>query len=763
MNKTVWCLATVLALALIAAPILVEAQRGGGKGKGKGGAPNGGNGNSKWGKNAGKQSFPSLKIEDVKPDGAFEVVNLLPTAKEQPRIGVTEDKAYRLVSYEPSTRVLKFAVVDLITGLVKANDVKLPTDAPDLPDNPRMSFDGGANAVVSDQAATLFVDPFKGKVKVAAGYDSAVARASAKPATEKKDWRNREKSGALAAEAYRVHGGPAGRYALSVLVKYDKDAKKYTGSGATLHFADEKSVNLSWDHAQYGVPPRDRDAVCAVTDNEIIVLVVRPRTPGGFNAAHELTCLVFDRKGNLKEAQTSPKSWSGNNANRFCIEPAGVFFVAHSEDTLYSHIHTRGTWEVGYKCDYFDACYGFAPEGGIGVFAENKSPQRAAVKGIKLATGEALWETSITHAEATGDGDDEPFTSVAPGASVIAAQWGIFQGVTSDTPTWLYKAQAVDFEPICMSYDNDGKMVAVLALDRVFVLDAKSREEIHSIPFEAALPANTLGEFVAFDSKGKKLMACARGKGVWLIDLATNTIEKSLPAIDGTWARPMPDFSGVVFSQGKDKGGNVMLQKLEGGEPERIYRCEYKDAMAVCYWINDKGDEFLIAEREIGEGRLFLVNAKGDVEIAYNVAEADPMYVGDTAVTGFVTKRKQAVLISEINKWSYTGINCTVIGPGSEGEAIETSFSAVFKSEELPGRSTYGATAASPFFGGLFAGDERNCKFACPAGALDVDIGKGTITLYAWSREPRGLAAISPKGKEFFVAGSAGLTTYKMK
>ena len=758
MNKTVWCLATAFALALIVVPIGIHAQRGGGKGKGGGKAPGGQN--NKWGKNAGKQTFPPLKIEDVKAEGAFEVVNLLPTAKEQPHIGVTADKAYRLVGYFPETRSLKFAIVDLIAGTVSANDVKLPTDGPNLPEDPRMASDCGEYAVISDQAATLFVDPFKGKVKVAAVYDSAVAKEAAPPP---KKGRDRGKGGALPSEDYRVHGGPGGKHALSVLVKYDKDSKTYTGNGATLHFADEKSISLAWDHGQYGVPPKDRDAVCAVTDDEIVVLVVKPRSAGAFNAAHDLSCLVFDRKGGFKAAETSPKPWSGNNANRFCISPDGGYVVGQTEDTLFSFVHKRGSWEPGYKCDYFDACCGFAPEGGVGVFLENKTPQRAAVKGIKLATGETLWETSVTHDEATGDRDEEPFTSVGPNATVVAAKWGIFQGATSEEPTWLYKAAAVDFEPLCMSYDDKGKMVAVLALDRIFVLDAKSREEIHNIPFENALAAGTLGEFVAFDSKGKKVMACARNKGVWLIDLASNTIEKTLPAVPGTWARVMPDFSGVVYSQNKADGGNVMLQKIEGGEPERIYRCEYKDAQAVCYWINDKGDEFLVAEREVGEGRLFLVNDEGEVEVAYNVADVDPMYVGDTAVTGFVTKRKQAVLISEINKWSYTGINCTVVSPSADGDPIETTFSYVFKSEELPGRSTYGQTAASPFFGGLYAGDERNCKFACPAGALDVNIGKSEITLHAWSRAPSGLAAINPKGKEFFVAGSTGLTTYKIK
>jgi hypothetical protein len=755
MNKTVWIVATALALALIAVPIGIHAQRGPGKGK----AP--GAGKNPWGKNAGKQNFPQLQVEDVKPDGAFEVVNLLPTAKEQPRIGTTDDISFRLAGYAASSRSLKFAVLDLKNGTVDARDYRLPADAPDLPADPRMSFDGGEYAVVSDQAAVIFIEPVKGKVKVAAGYDSSVPREVREDS--KPSWRNRDRGGSIPAAQYRTHSGPGGRFALSVLVKYDKDKKQYTGSGATLHFMNEKSITLDWDHARYGVPPKDREAVCAVTDSEIVVLVVKPRSPGAFSSAHDLTFLLFDRKGTFKEAQTSPKPWAGTTVNRAAIEPGGEFFVGQTEETMYAHVHTRGTWEVGYKCDYYDACAGFAPEGGIGVFYENKTPQRAAVKAVKLATGEALWETTITHEEARGDGDDEPITSIGPGARVVAAQWGIFAGRNSETPEWLYKTNAVDFEPLCLSYDTGGKMVAVLALDRVFVIDAKSREEVYSVPFENALPAGTLGEFVTFDSKARKVMACARGQGVWVIDLATAAIETTLPAIPGTWARAMPDFSGVVYSQPKEAGGNVMLQLIDGSEPARIYRCEYKDAQAVCFWISDKGDEFLVAEREVGVGRLFLVNQKGEVKIKYNVEEADPMYVGDTAVTGFVTRRKQAVLISEINRWSYTGINCTVISAAAEGEPIESNFSYVFKSEDLPGRSTYGTTAASPFFGGLHFGDERNCKFACPAGVLDVDVAKGGIKLYAWSRQPKGLAAINPKGKEFFVAGSSGLTTYRIK
>ncbi|MCA8936403.1 MAG: hypothetical protein KDB68_09350, partial [Planctomycetes bacterium] len=722
----------------------------------------GGNANKPWGKNAQNQKLPPLKIEDLKADGEYDVLNLLPTQSEQPRIGVTADKAYRLVSYDVQANTLKFATLDLISGTLGSTTVKLPTDVPSLGDEPRVAFDGGDYCVISNQAATLFVEPFKGKVKVAAGIDPAIAEEAPEPADNKKRGKDKGKS-SEPAEVYRVHGGPGGKFALSVLVKYDKDSKKYTGEGATLHFADEKSITLNWDHDKYGIPPKNRDAVCAVNDNEIVVLVTKPRTPGAFSSACSLSTLVFDKKGSLKEAQTDPQPYAGNNAPRFTLSPDGTYFVAHPEDGMHPYVIHRGTWERGYKTDYYDACVGFAPEGKIGVFLENKTPERASLKAIELATGKELWATSVTHEEAGGENDKEPFTSIGPGATVVAAKFGIIQGVTSDEPTWLYRAKAVDFEPLCMSYDDSGKKVAVLALDRIFVLDAKSREEINSIPFESALPSGTLGEFVTFDSKGKKILACARNKGVWLVDLATDTIEKNLPMIPGTWARAMPDFSGVLYSQPKDEGGNVMLQKLDGGEPTRIYRCEYKDTLAVCFWISEKGDQFLISEREVGEGRLFLVNEKGEKEITYNVADADIMFVGDNAVTGFVTKRKQAVLINEVNKWGYTGINCTVIGPDDSGEAIETSFSAVFKTEELPGRSTYGQTAASPFFGGLYAGDERNCKFACPAGVLDVDVGKNAITLYAWSRSPSGLAAVNPKGKEFFVAGGAGLKIYKVK
>ncbi|MCA8915431.1 MAG: hypothetical protein KDB90_08460 [Planctomycetes bacterium] len=778
MRKSFWMVAAVVMAALFALPVMLEAQRGTGKGGNKGGykgpnnngkgngGNNGANKNSPWGKGAAKQNnLPSLQIEDVKPDGAYEVYNLLPTSTDQPMIGVTADKAYRLVGYTKETRNLKFVTLDMITGALGTKEVKLPTDAPDISERPRMAADGGQFCVVSEQAATIFVDPFKGKVKVACGYDSAVPVGPA-PAPKEKWGRGKDKDkGGVPAEEYQVHGGADGRYALSVLVKYDKDSKQYTGSGATVHFEGDRSVTLNWDHATYGVPPKDRDAVCAVTDDEIVVLTTLPKTPGAFSSGHKLFTLVFDRKGgSLKEAQTDAEhTWHGGNSVRFTLSPDGKYLVAHREDGMYEHLIKRGSFEQVYKCTYINPCVGFTPDGSVGVFLESNTPQLARIKAIKLETLETIWETNITHKQAAGDGNDRMFTSVGPGATAVAALYGIIRGETADSASWLYRAEAVDFEPIAMSYDEGGKYVAVLALDRVFVLEAKSREEVNSIPFEAALPAGTLGEFIRFDAKAKKLMACARNKGVWIIDLATNTIEKTLPPVPGTWARAMPDFSGVLYSQSKDEGGNVMVQKLDGSEPERIYRCEYKDSMAVCYWISDKCDEFLIAERDIGEGRLFLVDEKGEVEISYDVADVDPTYVGDTAITGFVTKKKQAVLINEFSKWSYTGINCTVISPSQDGDSVETSFSVVFKSEDLPGRSTYGATAASPFFGGLFAGDERNCKFACPAGVLDIDVGKNTFKLYAWSRSPKGLTALNPKGKEFFVAGSAGLTTYKVK
>jgi hypothetical protein len=313
-----------------------------------------------------------------------------------------------------------------------------------------------------------------------------------------------------------------------------------------------------------------------------------------------------------------------------------------------------------------------------------------------------------------------------------------------------------------MAYDSNGRNVAALALDRVFVIDARSREETHSISFEKQLPNGSLGEFVAFDSKSQKILACVRNQGAWLIDLGTQKIETKLPSIPGTWARPLPDLSGIIYTAPKDQGGNVMLQKMDGSEPTRLYRCEYKDTLAICLWVHEKGNEFLITERDVGEGKLFLINEKGDKTVEYGVSEVDTTYTGDKCITAFVSKSKQAVLINEVNQWGYTGINCSVINPTGT-EPVDSLMTGVFKTEELPGKSTYGLTSASPFFGAQHWGNEKVCRFACPAGVLEADIGKGQFTLYAWSRKPSGIAAINPKGREFFVAGSVGLTTYKLK
>ena len=189
MRNSMWLAGAVVLAALFALPALIEAQRGPGKGKNGGGNSGGnngkGNGNSPWGKNAPKQnSFPPLVIEDVKPDGVYEVYNLLPTNSDQPRLGVTADKAYRLIGYTKETRSLKFVTLDMISGAVGTKDVKLPTDTPDISESPTMSADGGQYCVISEQAATIFVDPFKGKAKVATGFDSSVP-VNALPVPEK--------------------------------------------------------------------------------------------------------------------------------------------------------------------------------------------------------------------------------------------------------------------------------------------------------------------------------------------------------------------------------------------------------------------------------------------------------------------------------------------------------------------------------------------------------------------------------------------------
>jgi hypothetical protein len=97
------------------------------------------------------------------------------------------------------------------------------------------------------------------------------------------------------------------------------------------------------------------------------------------------------------------------------------------------------------------------------------------------------------------------------------------------------------------------------------------------------------------------------------------------------------------------------------------------------------------------------------------------------------------------------------------GDAISRNFSAVFKTEDLSGMSTYGKSAAAPYFAAPYWGDETNAAFACPAGVLSVSIAKNSMKLHAWSRKPTGLPAVSPRQKEFFVAGNEGLTSFKFK
>lgn len=754
MSRTKWIFfVACMLLSIIAAGSHNLAQQGKGKGRGPGPQP--------WRKGGkGDARLPQLQIEDLKPEGVYEVVNLLPRPGDQPRIGLTDKIAYRLTSYEPEAHTLKFAIVDLNTGILNSKEIRLPSDCPKFQGMPRMATDGGSHAVISQQAATVFVDVEGGRVRVAAGFDSKIALPSAAvPRRERpREWeRHREP---LPTSGYRVHGGAGGAYALSVLLDWDNSAKRYRGKGAVLHSASGSTISVGWTHDRHGIPPRDRDAVFAVTKDEIIVLTTSPKTEDG---AHELHCLVFDSKGALKEVQTAEGEWHGSNAARYAISPCGGYVLAQpAREGFASHVMVRGTWERKYRTDYNDACVGFAPEGGIGVFIENLTPQRAALKAIKLDSGETLWATSLPHAEVEGLGEARPFSAVSAGAAAVATRHGIIAGKDSENAEYVYTAKVADFEPLSMSYDSAGKLVAVLALDRVFVLDARSREEIHSVALESPLPAGTLGEFITFDSRSRKLLACARDRGAWLIDFAEGVIEKTLPPVPGTWARALPDLSGVVYSLPAAEGGNVMVRKLDADEPERLYRCEYRDAQAVCLWIGERGNEFLVAERNVGEGRLFLVNDKGEKLLTYNVSDVDTTYVGDNAVAAFVTRRKQAVLINEVSRWGYTGINCTVISSGA-GEPVESMFTAVFRTEDLPGRSTYGSTAASPFFGGLHFGDERLARFACPAGALEADIAKGTFKLYAWSRAPQGLAAVNPKAREFFVAGATGLTTYRMR
>jgi hypothetical protein len=137
--------------------------------------------------------------------------------------------------------------------------------------------------------------------------------------------------------------------------------------------------------------------------------------------------------------------------------------------------------------------------------------------------------------------------------------------------------------------------------------------------------------------------------------------------------------------------------------------------------------------------------------------------VGDNAVTAYVAKNKTCVLINDVSEGA-TLLNCTVIAPTKDDpDPITASFQVTVKTDELSGRSTYGATGASPYFAGMWVGDDKAAYLACPAGVLTVDTGKQAFSLTAWNRKPAGVVAVNPRSKEFFVAGSTGMSVYKLK
>jgi hypothetical protein len=771
MSKAKWLFVACSVLLLLFVGYAENtAQRGPGKGKGKGGAgPGGGGPGGGPGRGADRFRFADLNIEDLRPEGRFEVLNLLPTAADQPRIGITDTMAYRLADYDADSNTASFVAVDLTNGQLSSREVRLGNDAPKFQGMPRMSFDGGSHVVLSQQAATVFVDINNSRARTAAGFDSSIPVVAGPPPRRRGQGGGRDRwpgsardDASIPAQAYRVHGGANGQYALSMLQTYDRDRRLFTSSNGVLHSQAGRSVNLTWNHEDLGVPPRGRDAVFAVTGDQIIVMVTRPKEPGNSDSWLRVSFLIFDMRGALKEVQEVPGNFSSRTANNYFLSPDGRFFVAHPEDGIHMAVYERGTWERVLRTDFNDPCIGFAPEGNIGVFLANESPERAAIKAIRLTDQQELWKTTVSHERARGNGEQRPFTAVAPGAVAVASTFGIIAGRSTPNAEFLYTADAVDFEPLAIAYDEAGRQVAVLARDRMFVIDARTRTETHSVSFETALPEGVIGEFIAFDPRGRKVMACARNQGVWVFDLASGQIETTLPAVPGTWARPMPDLSGVVYSRLSSEGGDTMLQPVDGKPATRVYACQNPDVQAVCLWISARGDEFLIVERGAGPGNLFLIDNRGRKSVEYSVADEDGRIVGDNAITAFVTRRKQVVMISEASMFNRTGINCTIISPDS-GRGVESTFTCVVVTDELPGRSTYGETAASPFFSQAHGGDERVARFACPAGVLEIDIGRQQFTLHAWSRSPSGLAAVNTRAREFFVAGGAGLTSYKMK
>lgn len=714
------------------------------------------------------KSFPALNVTDVKPEGEVSLASLLPNGAAQSRLGLTDTHAYRLVEYVAASHAFRFIGYEFATQKQAQFDVKLPKEVKPFTVPPRVAFGGGDVCVVSQQAQVCFVH-IKDRKAVAVGdIDSKAPIKESKPVKGGGRGKKGPGEGASVPPSggeYRVHGLPGGAYALSILRHYDAKARKYVSVDAILYSASGKAVTLKFEHETYGVPPRGKDAVFGVKGDTAVLLVTKPKNTGAFSGEVVLSCLVFDLKtGALKEAQTHPETWGGQDADTFMMAPTGDFFVAQPWGKYDRFVTERGTWKQGYKTDYFDACVGFTPDGSAGIFLGNNTPQRAYLTAVRLADSKDLWRTTVTHDEAMGNGEDEPFTAVGPEARAVAAHFGIIEGTSAGEARFLYKNEGVDFEPLCMSYDQAGKQVAVMALDRLIVLDAKSRTETHSIALEKPLAKGAQGEFVAFSKAGDKVMACVKGAGVWLFDLTKQAVLATMGPLGGDHARPLPDLSAVVFTAPASEGGNLMLQAFGQEKANVHYRAEYEEVQAICLWMDEKGESMLVTERGMGEGNLFLLNKKGEKAETYSVAELEPRVVGDKAVAAFVTKSKNVVLINDISEGGMTLINCTVIEPGKDvPDPVSASFQCTIKLDDLQGRSAYGATAATPYFGALWQGDDKQCHFACPAGVLSVDIAKSSFALSAWSRKPVGVVAVHPKSKEFFVAGNTGLATYKFK
>jgi len=742
----------------------VDAQRGGG-GKGPKAPP----GLPKKLPGKGSKTIPALQINDVKPDGEIGLASLLPASGEQMRLGVTESMAYRLVSYSQTSHSFRFATLDFASQKQSQFDVPLPKSVKPFNLAPRVCFGGSETCVVSQQAQVCFVSLKDKKVVVVGDIDSKAPLKEAAPTVK-----GRKGKGAGAGKGveagpptggeYRVHGLAGGSYALAMLRNYDGKNKKWISSDATLYSSAGKAVTLKFNHNEHGVPPRNKDSVFGIKGEEAYLLTVRPQKAGNFKAETEIRVLVFDLKtGALKEAQTCPDVWGGEDADTFMMTPTGDFFVAQPWGKYDRFVTAPGTWKQGYKTDYYDACVGFTPDGATGLFLGNNTPQRAFLSAISLADGKEVWKTTVTHEQAQGNAEDEPFTSVCAQAKAVVTHFGVISGKTADEAEFIFKGEAVSFEPLAMTYDQAGKQIAVLATDRVFVLDAKSHSETRSISFEKALNKGAQAECINFNKAGDKLLACVKNAGVWLFDLSAGNVIATLPAVGGDHVRALPDLSGVLFTQPAAEGGNLMLQAFGQDKPTRFYRAEYEEVQAICLWNDEKGESFLVTERGMGEGNLFLVNKKGEKTDVYSVKEIEARLVGDSAVTAFVAKNKTCVLINDIDMGG-TLLNCTVIAPTKDDpDPVAASFQVTVKTEELGGRSTYGATGASPYFAGVWVGDDKSAYLACPAGVLTVDTGKASFTLTCWNRKPAGVVAVNPRSKEFFVAGSTGMSVYKLK